>query len=81
MQLASVFKILSKYACSSHQGRVSSARLTSALPIFRSQAVVSVKSDPLRPVGLSLVKSDLPSDRLRMKDLAGWVRSWFCQGI
>jgi hypothetical protein len=66
-----MFKILFKSACSSHQGRVSSARFTSALPIVPSQVVVSTKSDPLRHAGLPLVKSDLPSDWLHIEDLAG----------
>jgi hypothetical protein len=45
MQLVSIFKIMSKSACLSHQGYVSSARFTSALLIVPSQAAVSIKSD------------------------------------
>jgi hypothetical protein len=77
MQLMSMFKILYKPACSSHQGRVSSARFTSAWSIAPSQAAVLVKSDPLRHVGLTSVKFDLPSDRLCVKNLVAGALSWF----
>jgi hypothetical protein len=81
MQLVLMFQILFTCACLSHQGHISSARFTSTLPIVPSQVVVLVKFDPLRPVGLPLVKFTFPSDRLYVKDLASGAHSRFYQAV
>jgi hypothetical protein len=52
-----------------------------AWSILPSQVVVSVKFDPLRYVRMPLVRSDLLSNWLGVKDLTGGTCQQFYQGI